>query len=140
MIKEIVTDEEILSQVCEPATAEDAQVATDLVDTVNSMKDSCACLAANQIGVTKCIICYQDNKDRIHVMYNPRIKRAMKQYAGREGCLSREEESIVPRYDIATISYEVLADGKLEPRERKFTGFTAQIIQHGIDHCNGILV
>ena len=140
MIKELITDEAILSQECVVATAEDAAVATALIDPIESMKDECACLAANQIGVTKAIIAYQDEKDRIHVMYNPSIKRAMKRYVANEGCLTREEPTVVERYAIATITYEVLINGKLEKRERKFTDWTAQLIQHGIDHGKGELV
>ena len=72
MIKELVKDEATLSQVCTPATAEDAQVADDLVETLTSM-DGAACLAANQIGATTCIIAYLDDDDQPHVMYNPRL-------------------------------------------------------------------
>ena len=76
MIKELVKDEAILSQVCTPATTDDAQVADDLVETLTSM-DGAACLAANQIGATTCIIAYLDDDDQPHVMYNPRLLQAL---------------------------------------------------------------
>ena len=77
MIKELVTDTDILSVKCEKATAEDASVAEDLVDTLQSMEDA-ACLAANQIGVTKRIIAFRDDQDNIHVMFNPSFNQALR--------------------------------------------------------------
>ncbi len=86
MIKEIVHDQILLSQVAEPATAEDAAVAQDLVDTMNSLED-CACLAANQIGVNKAIVAYEQ-KGHVFVLYNPKIMAGMKPFKTMEGCLS----------------------------------------------------
>jgi len=141
MIKEIVKDEEFLSQPAEPATAEDAAVAQDLVDTMLSMHDDCACLAANQIGVNKAIIAFDDgDKGKISVMYNPRIKNAMKPYGALEGCLSLDRETPAKRYELIMVAYEVLVDGKLVAKTRKLTGWTAEIVQHAIDHTKGILV
>ncbi len=140
MIKDIVKDEEFLSKPSEAATLEDTPIAKDLIDTIESLKDECACLAANQIGETKAIIAYQDEKDRIHVMYNPKIKHGIKQYMAQEGCMSREDTSYVARYKIVTVTYEVFVGGKLEKRERRFNDWIAQLIQHGVDHCNGELV
>lgn len=136
MIVELVTDEELLSTPCEPATAEDADVAQNLLDTLESIEDA-ACLAANQIGVAKAVIVYKDSKDRAHVMFNPGMKRAL--HAGRveEGCLTREGTTKVTRYDQATFTYQELVDGVLIPRKKECRGWTAQIIQHMIDHCKG---
>ena len=72
MIRELVTDEAILSQVCEPATPDDAPLAQDLIDTASSL-DDCSCLAANQVGVTKAVVVYFDDDEEAHVMYNPKI-------------------------------------------------------------------
>ena len=139
MIKELVNDEKLLSTPCEPATADDADLAQDLLDTLESIEDA-ACLAANQIGVTKAVIVYKDDKDRAHVMFNPGMKRALRPYRTEEGCLSREETKKVTRFDQATFTYQELVDGALIPREKECRGWTAQILQHMIDHCNGKLV
>lgn len=139
MIKELVKDEAVLSQVCEPATAEDAAVAQDVVDTLRSLDDA-ACLAANQIGATKCLFAYVDDNDQVHVMYNPQLKLALGAGKVVEGCLTREGETKVTRYDRIKVAYDELMDGALVPRKRDFTGWTAQLIQHMIDHCKGKLV
>ena len=136
MIKELVTDEELLTAPCEVATAEDADVAQDLLDTLESIEDA-ACLAANQIGVAKAVIVYKDDKDRAHVMYNPGMKRALRAGRVEEGCLTREGTTKVTRYDQATFTYQELVDGVLIPRKKECRGWTAQIIQHMIDHCKG---
>ena len=126
MIREIVTDEEILSKPCEAATAEDAAIADDLVETLLA-SDEAMCLAANQIGETR-------------RMYNPRIAQKLKPYTAVEACLSCEEPTAVTRYDWVRVSYEVLADGKLIERKKKLEGNAAQAVQHMIDHCEGVLV
>ena len=127
MIKELVKDEATLSQVCTPATAEDAQVADDLVETLTSM-DGAACLAANQIGATTCIIAYLDDDDQPHVMYNPRLLQALGAFKAVEGCLSLEADSKVTRFDRIKVGYSELVDGELKPRKKDFNGWTAQII------------
>ena len=139
MIKELVTDEELLSTPCEEATADDAEVVQDLLDTLESIEDA-GCLAANQIGVTKAIIVYKDDKDRAHVMFNPAMKRALHAQRGEEGCLTREGVTKVTRYDQATFVYQELVDGVLSPRKKECSGWTAQMIQHMIDHCKGKLI
>lgn len=139
MIRELTTDEQLLSTPCEPATADDAALAQDLIDTMESIEDA-ACLAANQVGVAKALIVYKDDKDRAHVMYNPAMKRALRPARMAEGCLTREETSKVTRYDQATFTYQELVDGVLVPRKKECRGWTAQILQHMIDHCNGKLV
>lgn len=139
MIKELVTDEAILSQPCEAATAEDAPVAQDLLDTLATMEDA-ACLAANQIGATKCVVVFRDDDDQPHVMYNPRLLRGLGAFKTVEGCLSLEADSKVTRFDHIKVAYGELVDGELKPYKKDFTGWTAQIIQHMIDHCKGKLV
>ena len=138
MIKEIVKDEAFLSQPAEPATADDAQVAQDLIDTMESL-DDCVCLASNQIGSTKAVIAYEDN-GRIYVMYNPKLVAYMQPFPAVESCLSLEEQSPVQRFNLIRVSYQVLADGKLQNRTKKFSGWTAEIIQHAIDHTKGVRV
>ena len=139
MIKELVKDEALLSKPCEAATADDADVAQDLLDTLASLEDA-ACLAANQIGVTKSIVAYLDENDEPHVMYNPVLKLVLGAFKTTEGCLTRDEESKVTRFDRIKVAYDELADGALKPRKRDFSGWTAQVIQHMIDHCKGKLV
>lgn len=139
MIKDIVTDEEILSMPCEKATADDAELAQDLIDTLASIEDA-ACLAANQIGVCKCVIAYKNENDRIHVMFNPSMKRALRPFRTEEGCLSREETKKVTRFDQATFVYQELVEDTLIPRKKECRGWIAQMLQHMIDHCNGKLV
>lgn len=138
MIKDIVKDKDFLSQVAEPATADDAEVGQDLVDTMGSI-EGCACLAANQIGSTKAVIAYEEN-GRVHVMYNPKLVAYMQPFPAVESCLSLEEQSPVQRFNLIRVSYQVLADGKLQSRTKKFSGWTAEIIQHAIDHTKGVLV
>ena len=139
MIRELVTDEELLSTPCEPATADDAEVAQDLLDTLESIEDA-ACLAANQIGVTKALIVYKDDKNRAHVMYNPAMQRALHPARLEEGCLTREGMTKVTRYDQATFTYQELVEGRLIPRRKECRGWTAEILQHMIDHCKGKLI
>ena len=138
-IKELVHDEAVLSTPCEKATAEDAQVAQDLLDTMASL-DEAACLHANQLGVTKAAFVYLDADDKPHVMFNAKMIRALGAFKTTEDCLSREEESKVTRYAKAKISYQELAGDKLVTKNREFTDWTAEIIQHMIDHSKGKLV
>ena len=135
MIKEIITDEDILSKPCEPATAEDASIGTDLVETLLA-SDEAVCLAANQIGETKCIVAYLNEAGRPVVMYNQKLKP----YTAVEACLSREEPTAVQRYDWIRVSYDRFQDGKLVSAKKKLEGNAAQAVQHMIDHCEGILV
>lgn len=138
MIKDIVKDRDFLSKPAEPATAEDAEVAEDLRDTIESLED-CVCLAANQIGSNKAIIAYEDN-GRIAVMFNPKIKMAAQPYQTQESCLSLEEVSEVKRFQMISVGYQVISNGKLVSRTKRLSGWTAELVQHGIDHCAGKLV
>lgn len=139
MIKDIVTDEEILSVPCEEATAEDAEIVADLVDTLVA-NDEAVCLAANQIGATKRIIAYLNEANRPVVMLNPKMVQKLKPYNAVEACLSREDAQMVTRYDWIRVSYDALIDGKLVPKKKKLEGNAAQAVQHMIDHCEGVLV
>ncbi|MDY4691922.1 peptide deformylase [Atopobiaceae bacterium SGI.236] len=139
MIKELVTDDAILSQRCEPATADDAELAQDLLDTLASLDDA-ACLAANQIGVTKAMFAYVDEKDRARVMCNPHILLGLAPAQVVEGCLTREEEQRVKRFAKVKVKYQELVDGKLVNRQADFLGWMAQVVQHMVDHCNGKLI
>ena len=139
MIKELVKDEAILSQKCEPATPEDAELAQDLIDTAASL-DDCSCLAANQIGVTKAVVVYFDDDETPHVLYNPKVLMGIRPSKVVEGCMTRDEFSQVTRYAKIKLSYDELVDGKLVARRRDYTGWIAQMIQHMVDHCNGKLV
>jgi peptide deformylase len=138
-IKELVKDEAILSVPCESATVEDAEVAQDLVDTMQSIEDA-ACLHANQIGVMKSLFAYVDDQDKPHVMYNPVIKLGLAASKQVEGCFTRDEPSTVTRYDRVKVAFEELVDGKLVPRKRDFVGWQAQLVQHMVDHSKGKLV
>ena len=138
MIKDIVKDRDFLSKPAEPATAEDAEVAEDLRDTIESLED-CVCLAANQIGSNKATIAYEDN-GRIAVMFNPKIKMAAQPYQTQESCLSLEEVSEVKRFQMISVGYQVISNGNLVSRTKRLSGWTAELVQHGIDHCAGKLV
>ena len=139
MIKEIITDEEILSKPCDAATADDAAIADDLVETLLA-SDEAVCLAANQIGETKRIVAYLNEAGRPVVMYNPQITQKLKPSAAGGACRSREEPTAVQRYDWVRVSFDRLQDGKLVPAKKKLEGNAAQAVQHMIDHCEGILV
>lgn len=138
MVKDIVKDEKALSKKAEPATPEDAQVAQDLLDTIADLGD-CVCLAANQIGSTKAVIAFEGSNG-MQVMYNPTLVQKMAPYKASEGCLSLEDDHEVTRYQLIRVKYDALNNGKFESRTRKYSGWVAEIIQHGIDHCEGKLV
>lgn len=139
MIRELVKDTEVLSQRCALATAEDESVAQDLVDTLETLEDA-SCLAANQIGVTKAVVVWMDDDRSPHVMYNPKLLFGVRAQRTVEGCLTLDEPSNVRRFDKIKVTFDELVDGELVHRKRDYTGWTAQMIQHMIDHCNGKLV
>ena len=139
MIKEIITDTEILSQKCAPATAEDAQVAQDLLETLTNTENAAA-LSANQIGVTKCIIAYLDEGDHPHIMFNPVMKQALYPAKVTEECLSIEGAQNVRRFAWIKVAYDELVDGALVARKREFQNWEAEVIQHMMDHCKGKLI
>ena len=139
MIRELIHDDAVLSQPCAAATAEDAAIAQDLVDTLAAAEDA-ACLAANQVGETKAIAAFVDDEERVHVIYNPKMLLGLGAYMAEERCLSHEEIVSVRSFAKVKVSFEELVDGKLVARRRDYTGFVAQMVQHMIDHCNGKLI
>ncbi len=141
MIKELVTDEAILTTPCVPATADDAQIAQDLIDTLASIEDA-ACIAANQIGETKALCVYLDENDVPRVLYNPKIMLGLSGVKTEEGCLTRDEDVLtkVTRYEHIKLAYDELVEGELKHRKGDFSGWQAQMIQHMVDHCKGKLV
>ena len=136
MIREIVRDPVFLAQKSLHATRDDLETARDLVDTLRHHKDGCVGMAANMIGVLKRIIAF-DNEGEYMVMLNPEIVKASGVYEAEEGCLSLSGIRKTKRYKSIKVKYET---ERLEPRFRTFTGWTAEIIQHEIDHCSGIII
>lgn len=137
MIKELMHDPIFLGQKSEMATATDLHTAEDLLDTLIAHKDGCVGMAANMIGVKKRIICF-DNDGEYMTMFNPEIIKCSDSYEAEEGCLSLlGGPRKTKRYKKIKVQYQT-ADFKV--RIKTFEGFSAQIIQHEIDHCNGILI
>ena len=136
LIKPIVHDPMFLAQKSEKATAADLQVAKDLVETLFANREGGVGMAANMIGVKKRIIVFDDNGTYM-TMLNPEITQKSGEYETEEGCLSLAGIRKTKRFQFITVKY---FDMDFKPRTGKFFGFTAQIIQHEIDHCNGILI
>ena len=137
MIKEVVHDPIILARKSEPATMDDLQVAQDLRDTLAANKEACVGMAANMIGVHKRIIAF-DNEGTYMTMFNPEILKMSGPYDTEEGCLSLlGGPRPVKRYQTIKVQWQ---NEKFQTRIKTFSGWTAQIIQHEIDHCNGILI
>ena len=136
MIREICRDEAFLSQKAEPAGADDLDTARDLLDTLIAHKDGCVGMAANMIGVNKRIIAF-DNEGEYTVMLNPVIVKKSGAYEAEEGCLSLTGTRKTKRFKSIKVQWQ---NEKLQTRLKTFTGWTAEIIQHEIDHCEGILI
>jgi len=137
MVKELMHDPIFLAQKARTAGPEDLEVARDLVDTLNAHRENCVGMAANMIGVCVRIIAF-DNRGKIDVMFNPRVIKQAGEYETEEGCLSLlGGPRKTKRYQKIKVRYQTV---DLQVRLKTFTGWTAQIIQHEIDHCNGILI
>lgn len=136
MIQEICKDEALLSQKAEPATKEDLQVGTDLLETLEAHKDGCVGMAANMIGINKRIIAFLDG-DKYILMLNPVIIKKSNQYEVEEGCLSLTGRRKTKRWKSIKVQYQTT---EFQTRYKTFTDWTAEIIQHEIDHCEGILI
>ena len=136
MIREICRDETFLAQKAAPATADDLATAQDLLDTLIAHKDGCVGMAANMIGVCKRIIAF-DNEGTYMVMFNPVIIRQSGPYEAQEGCLSLTGVRKTKRFQTVKVQWQ---NEQFQTRLKTFTGWTAQIIQHEIDHCDGILI
>lgn len=136
MIQPIIKDENFLRLPSVLATADDLQVAQDLLDTLTANADRCVGLAANMIGVSKRIIVVDDEGSPI-VMFNPEIIKSSEPFNTEEACLSLEGTRPCKRYKSIKVQYQ---NSNFETRLKTFKGFTAQIIQHEGDHCNGIII
>ena len=136
MIKEIMKDPIFLSQKSKPATIEDLSLAQDLLDTLEANKEGCVGMAANMIGISKRVIIFDDN-GVYTVMFNPEIVKSSDRYETEEGCLSLPGTRKTKRWSSIKVQYQNEA---FQTRFKTYTGWTAQIIQHEIDHCNGILI
>ena len=136
MVCEICRDEAFLAQKAEPAAAEDLGTARDLLDTLIAHKDGCVGMAANMIGVNKRIIAFE-NEGEYTVMLNPVIIKKSGAYEAEEGCLSLTGTRKAKRFKSIKVQWQ---NEKLQPRIKTFTGWTAEIIQHEIDHCEGVLI
>ena len=136
MVRQLIHDPLLLARKSTPATPADAEIARDLLDTLMAHRDSCVGMAANMIGVTKRIIVFQEGAG-YSTMFNPEIVKCAQPYETEEGCLSLSGVRKTKRYRSIKVKYET---AQFQIRFKTFTGWTAQIIQHEIDHCNGILI
>ena len=136
MVKEIMRDTFFLSQKSVPATKDDLQVGRDLMDTLKAHRDACVGMAANMIGIKKNIIIVNMGFIDV-VMFNPVIISKSGPYQAEEGCLSLEGVRQTTRYQDIEVEYYDFAWKK---QKQKLSGWTAQITQHEIDHCNGIVI
>lgn len=137
MVKELVHDPIFLGGKSEPATKEDLQTARDLLDTLTAHKDGCVGMAANMIGVRKRIIVF-DNEGAYLTMFNPVLLKRSGPYEAEEGCLSLlGGPRKCTRYRTVKVQWQT---AEFQTRVKTFTGWQAQIIQHEIDHCDGILI
>ena len=141
MVKELIHDPIFLAGKSENATKEDIQIAHDLLETLMAHRESCVGMAANMIGIRKCIIAFLDESGKTPtytVMLNPVILKKDKPYDTEECCLSLlGGPRKCKRYKTIKVQYQTL---EMQTRTKNFEGWTAQIIQHEIDHCNGVLI
>lgn len=137
MIKPIVKDILFLEQKSEPATKDDAAVITDLIDTLKANINGCVGLAANMIGVKKRILVFALGKMAIVPMVNPVIIKKENPYEAEESCLSLTGSRKTTRYETIEVKY---LDANFNEKQQVFKGFVAQIIQHEMDHFEGIII
>lgn len=136
MVKNIVKGERIFSKKAQPATEADKQVITDLLDTLKANRDACVGMAANMIGVNKSIIVVSAGPFQF-AMVNPVITKKSGVYETEESCLSLIGVRPCTRYEEIEVDY---LDQNFKPQHGKYSGWTAQIIQHEVDHCNGVVI
>lgn len=136
MIKPIMKDVLFLGQKSELATKEDISVVNDLIDTLRANLDGCVGMAANMIGVKKRIIVFAIGEN-IVPMINPVILNKENKYETEESCLSLTGFRKTTRYEAIEVEY---LDINFKKKKDRFLGFTAQIIQHEVDHCDGIII
>ena len=141
MVRELMHDPIFLAGKSEVATKEDLTIAKDLLDTLIAHREGCVGMAANMIGIRKCIIAFLDESGRVPtytVMLNPQIIAKSGIYETEEGCLSLlGGPRKCKRYKNIKVRFQTL---ELKTHTKNFTGWTAQIIQHEVDHCNGIMI
>lgn len=136
-MRELIHDPILLGRKSEKATAADLPIATDLADTLSAHRQTCVGMAANMIGQHKCIIVF-DNEGSLMTMFNPQILKKSDPYSTEESCLSLlGGPRKCTRYRSIKVQWQ---NESFQTRIKTFTGWTAQIIQHEIDHCNGILI
>ncbi len=136
MVRPLMTDVVFLAQKALPADAGDAAVADDLLDTLKAHEDGCVGMAANMIGVNKAIIVF-DNEGTPCEMFNPVILYRKGLYLAEEGCLSLQGVRKTKRHKTIKVQWQ---DRAMQTHTKNFTGWTAQIIQHEVDHCNGVII
>ena len=137
MVRELIHDPILLARKSDAATAADLETARDLLDTLKAHREGCVGMAANMIGVCKRIVVFDDN-GKLSMMLNPEIIKASGEYETEEGCLSLlGGPRKTKRFRKIKVRYQT---EQFQVRMKTFEGFTAQIIQHEIDHCNGILI
>ena len=136
MIRQIMRSEKFLAEPSEPAGEDDLPVARDLLDTLAAHEGACVGMAANMIGVRKRIIVFADGR-KLRAMLNPEIVSAAAPYDTEEGCLSLRGMRPAKRYRRIKVRY---LDLDMRSRTETFKDYTAQIIQHEIDHCNGVII
>ena len=137
MVKELVHDPILLAKKSVPATREDLADGQDLLETLYAHRQTCVGMAGNMIGVYKCIIAF-DHEGKHMLMFNPVILKAWEPYETQESCLSLlGGPRPTKRYKKIKVQYQ---NEQFQTRIKSFEGFTAQIIQHEVDHCNGILI
>ena len=137
MVQEVIHDPLLLARNSAPATIEDLQIAKDLQDTLAANQAACVGMAANMIGIYKRIIVF-DHNGTYMTMFNPEIIKMAEPYDTEEGCLSLlGGPRKCKRYQTIKVRWQ---NEKFQTRIQTFTGWSAQIIQHEIDHCNGILI
>ena len=136
MIKDIIHDPIFLAQKSKDAEISDISVADDMLETLEANKEKCVGMAANMVGVLKKIIVF-DDEGKYEEMFNPEIIKAKDPYETEEGCLSLTGVRKTKRYKTIKVRWQTRL---FQTRIKTFSGFTAQIIQHEIDHCNGIII
>ena len=136
MVRELMKDTVFLAQKALPAAAEDIPTADDLLDTLRAHADGCVGMAANMIGVNKRIIAFENDGEYM-LMFNPVIVKKSGPYDTEEGCLSLTGTRKAKRFQTVKVQWQ---NEKFQTRLKTFTGWTAEIIQHEIDHCDGILI
>ena len=137
MVRKIVKDEVFLAKKSEDAGRDDVSIGIDLLDTLKAHSHHCVGLAANMIGESKRIIAVNVDENYIAMMNPEIVKKSAKRFKVSEGCLSLEGERETERHDWVEVKYRNL---DFKKQRQKFYGFAAQIIQHEVDHCKGILI